>query len=253
MKPQTIAIIPARFASTRFPAKLMAPIFGKSVLQRTYESAKKCALINHILIATDDMQIFEHAKSFGADVVITSPDCPTGTDRLIEALHTYPEKTQGDIIVNIQGDEPCLAKETLDALISDMRNFPDALMATCCVPISDPEEILNPSVVKVVVNQKGHALYFSRSPIPGSMPHAKQKPSYLKHIGIYAYRRDFLLQYNTLAASALQETEDLEQLKIIDHGYNIRVVQVKETSPHVDIPQDIERVKKWLCSQNISL
>jgi len=252
MMPSTLAIIPARFASTRFPGKLLATIEGTSVLQRTYEQTKKCTKIDRILIATDHEKILEHCQSFDAECVLTSPACPSGTDRLIEALQKYPEKTSGDIIINVQGDEPCLAKETLDALIDAMWAHPEEYLATCAVPISDRTEILSPSVVKVVINTKGHALYFSRSPIPGSLPHTARTPSYLKHIGIYAFTREFLLQYQGLPKSPLQEVEDLEQLKVLDAGYNIRVVTVKQSSPHVDIPQDIERVKEWLCSQNIS-
>jgi 3-deoxy-manno-octulosonate cytidylyltransferase (CMP-KDO synthetase) len=248
-----LAIIPARYASSRFPAKLLAPVQGKSVLQRTYESVRASALIDDIIIATDDIRIQEHAAQFGATAVMTSTECKNGSERLIETLHRYPELTDADIIVNIQGDEPCIHKETIDKTVQALLDGPSELMATAAVPITDPDEIMSPSVVKTVLDQNGHALYFSRSPIPGYLPTKPYNGTYLKHLGIYAFRRPFLLKYATLANTPLQQIEDLEQLKVLEYGHKIRVVTVSGSSPHVDLPEDIKRVEQWLCKQNISL
>lgn len=247
-----LAIIPARIASSRFPAKLLVSILGKSVLQRTYEATKASTLVDRVLIACDDERIFQHVKSFGADAVMTSTCCKTGTDRLIQVLDNYPEMTQAEIILNVQGDEPCIPKETIDKTLLSILENPEVLMATAACPITDREEILHPSTVKVVCDLQQNALYFSRSPIPGKHPSSTINTPFLKHLGIYAYRRSFLKLYGTIAQTPLQCIEDLEQLKVLEAGYKIRVVQVPHTSPHVDIPEDIQRVEQWLCTQNTS-
>ena len=204
MKNRIIAIIPARFAGTsRFPAKMLATIQGKTLLQRTYESTKRCKLLDDVLIATDDMRIFEHAESFGATVLMTSPHCPTGSDRLIEALKAYPEQTEADIIVNVQGDEPCIHAETIQSVAGALQADSKAVLSTAAVRITEHEEITNPSVVKVVCDTAGYALYFSRSPIPGVKPRGSVLPHYYKHLGIYAYRRQFLFTYGTLPQTPL--------------------------------------------------
>ena len=249
MKNRILAIIPARFASTRFPAKMLATIQGKTLLQRTYESTKRCKLLDDVLIATDDMRIFEHAESFGATALMTSPHCPTGSDRLIEALQLYPEQTEADIIVNVQGDEPCIHAETIQKVAAALQADSKAVLSTAAVLITEHEEITNPSVVKVVCDTKGYALYFSRSPIPGVKPRGSVLPHYYKHLGIYAYRRQFLLNIGP-PQTPLQLVEDLEQLKVLESGYAIKVVYVSKTSPHVDVPEDISRVEEWLCNQN---
>ena len=246
-----VAIIPARYASTRFPAKMLAKINGKSLIQRTYESAKSSKSLNSLLIATDHKEIFDHAKSFGANVVMTSPDCPTGSDRLMEALTKYPEQTHGDIIVNIQGDQPCIMPDTIEAILTPLKIDPKEVMSTAKVKITDQEEINSPSIVKCITDLSGHALYFSRARIPYIQKSASIP--YYKHVGIYAFRRDFLLKYGTLKATPLQLTEDLEQLKVLEHGYKIAVVEVPSEPPHVDNPEDIKRVEAWLQKQNISL
>lgn len=252
-RPSTCGIIPARFQSSRFPGKLLEPILGKSVIQRTYESALKCTLLDEIIIACDDVRIFDHALQFGAKAVMTSPECLTGTDRIIEALKKYPDAISQEIIVNIQGDEPCIAKNTLDAVVTTLITSSEEVMATACVKITDTADILNPSVVKCVMTNELHALYFSRSPIPGMKPGGALFTPYYKHLGIYAFRRDFLKGYADLPMTPLQRTEDLEQLKVLEAGYKIKVAIVEENAPHVDVPEDIEKVLQWLCSQNISL
>ena len=242
---RVIAIIPARYASSRFPGKLLATVLGKSVLQRTYESTLACKALDDVIIAADDERIIEHVQQFGGRAVMTSSSCLTGTDRIIEALVRYPEITQADIIVNVQGDEPCIAKSTIKAVIDVMHQDPSQVMATAVVKITNPADALNPSVVKCVMNQNGEALYFSRSPIPGVKP-GNPAPTYFQHLGIYAFRREFLLKYGTLPMTPLQITEDLEQLKVIEAGYKIKIVHAEGTSPHVDVPEDIQKVTNWL-------
>lgn len=250
MKKRVIAIIPARYASTRFPGKMLATIMGKSVIQRTYESAKACRLLDDLLIATDHELIYNHVTSFGGKAVMTDPNCPTGSDRLIEVLQNYPELTDAECILNVQGDEACIDPNIMDAVSSAIINNPDEVMATACVKITDPAEIHCPSVVKCVMDRNGHALYFSRLAIPGVMPKGGHAPAYNRHIGIYAFRRDFLLQYGQLPQTPLQLTEGLEQLRVLEFGYKIKVVPVGHSSPAVDIPEDIQRVTEWLCKQN---
>lgn len=251
MKDRVIAIIPARYASSRFPGKMLAPIMGKSLLQRTYEQVKSCSLISDILIATDEPIIQEHVMSFGGKAVMTSTNHPTGSDRIIEVLAKHPELTQGSIILNVQGDEPCISPTTLTSVCQALIDNPQECMATVAVKITDPTEIQSPSVVKCVMDIHDNALYFSRSPIPGIKPLGKHLPFYYKHMGIYAFRREFLLTYGTLPQTPLQLVEDLEQLKVLEAGYKIKVVYADECSPAVDIPEDIQRVTEWLCNQNL--
>lgn len=249
---QVIGIIPARYQSSRFPGKPLALIHGTSLLQHTYTNAKKVKGIDHLVIATDDDRIFKHAKEFGAAVVMTSPDCPTGTDRLAEVVRTHTSFSSADIIVNIQGDEPVIDPLAIDAVIQKLVNDKEAVMATA-VTLLKEEEAFNPSVVKCVTDNKGRALYFSRNLIPGSKNGFNPSQSYYKHLGIYAYRRDFLLKYATLSPTALQLAEDLEQLKVLEHGYTIQVAHVKGASIGVDTPEDIQKVEHHIWQQNTSL
>ncbi len=242
MKDRVCAIIPARYASSRFPAKMLAPIMGKSLLQRTFERAKLCPTIDTILIATDDERILEHVQSFGAKAIMTRIDHPTGTDRIIEAL----EHTDADIILNVQGDEPCISPKILTDVATALIDNPDEVMATVAVKTQEAE---NSSIVKCVMDQNNHALYFSRSLIPGTK--SGSAPFYYKHMGIYAFRRKFLAQYGAMPQTPLQIIEDLEQLKVLEAGYKIKVVYAEQCSPAVDLPEDIQRVTEWLCSQNI--
>ena len=163
-----LGMIPARYGSTRFPGKLLTPIMGKTLIQRTYENAKQCAHFDELVIATDDDRIYSHAKEFGAEVVMTSPECPTGSDRLVQALKENPRFDYASIIVNVQGDEPCVCPQTLKQLAELLQDDPSAVMSTAVIPLFTAEDVLNRSVVKCVLNQKGEALYFSRAPIPAN-------------------------------------------------------------------------------------
>jgi 3-deoxy-manno-octulosonate cytidylyltransferase (CMP-KDO synthetase) len=258
--PEIIAVIPARFASQRFPGKLLQPILGSSVLKRTYESVKKCPQINKIFVATDDERIASHVQQFGGKALMTSPSCATGTDRVVEAVSNYQELfTEADIIVNVQGDEPCIGSENMIALIETLKQYPHEMMTTVVTPIQDPADILSPSVVKCVFDRNHHALYFSRSPIPGIKPWTDKTaktlptPTYFKHVGIYAFRKEFLFRYSSIEMTPLQQLEDLEQLKVLESGYKIKVVEGYASTPHVDIPEDIQKVTEWLCNQDTSL
>lgn len=251
MKEKSIAIIPARYQSKRFPGKPLAKILGKSLIQRTYENAKLCQSLEDIYIATDNEDIRKEVLGFGAKVIMTSPDCPTGTDRIIEALEKEKALEQASIIINIQGDEPCTSPKSIDKLIATLIKHPHIPMATPVYPLLKQEDIKNPSIVKCLGDINGKALYFSRSPIP--YPQNEKYSSYMGHLGIYGFRKDFLKTYSQLSKTPLQQSEDLEQLKVLEHGYDIELVLVEEEEDlGVNIPEDIKKVEAFLCKQNTS-
>ncbi|MBA3722454.1 MAG: 3-deoxy-manno-octulosonate cytidylyltransferase [Parachlamydiaceae bacterium] len=249
---KVIGIIPARYASTRFPGKPLVPILGKTLLQRTFENAKLANNLDQLIIATDDVRIYDHAKDIGADVVMTSIDCLTGSDRLAEVINQSQKFSKASVIINIQGDEPCIAPQAINDVANILLENNDAVMSTVATKMHSEEEALNPSIVKCVLDQKGNALYFSRSLIPGNKT-LSFAPPYYRHIGLYAYRPDFLLTYQKLPTTPLQLAEDLEQLKVLEHGYRIKVAVTDHISPGVDTPQDIHKIECWLCKQNTSL
>lgn len=252
--PKVVGIIPARYGSTRFPGKPLTEILGKSLIQRTYENSLHCSSLDDVFVATDDKRIFDHVLHFGGKVVMTSPSCPTGSDRLIEAVESDPRLKEVAIVVNIQGDEPCLEPIVIQQVVQLLLDDPSAVMSTAIMKIHSEIEALNPSVVKCAMDCHGHALYFSRSLIPGG-PGVKFNPNltYFKHIGIYGFRREFLMKYGKLAQTPLQLAEDLEQLKVIEHGYKIKTAIVESTSISIDHPEDIKKVESFLCKQNIYL
>lgn len=245
---EVIGIIPARYQSHRFPGKPLVSILDKSLIHHTYLNAKRVQGIDHLVVATDDERILDHVRGFNGDVLMTSESCPSGTDRLAEVIKKEPRFKDASIIVNIQGDEPILDPKAVEAVISCLKNDENAVMSTAATSLKT-EEALLPSVVKVVCDLKGRALYFSRSLIPGNKKGISSFP-YLKHLGLYAYRRDFLLKYSDLKPTPLQQEEDLEQLKVLEHGYTIQVAIVDSESIGVDVPEDIQKVEKYLCRQN---
>ncbi|MDF2549280.1 MAG: 3-deoxy-manno-octulosonate cytidylyltransferase [Chlamydiales bacterium] len=247
-KLQTLAILPARFNSTRFPGKPLVDILGKSLIQRTYDQVRACQNVDHLIVATDDRRIAEHVKAFGGDVALTSPDCPTGTDRLVDALSKRHDLNDYSIIVNVQGDEPLIEPSTIDAVISLLEQDPALPSASAAALIDDIKDIHDPSIVKCVFGLNGDALYFSRSPIP----YASKEATFYRHVGIYGFQRDFLLKYAQLPLSPLQLQEDLEQLKILEYGYRLRLKIVIDSGIGVNTPQDLMKVKDWLCRQNTS-
>lgn len=250
---KAIGLIPARFASTRFPGKPLAQILGQSLLERTYKNALKAKKLEEILIATDDQRIFDHAKNFGAKVVMTSPNCETGTDRIHEALEKEGKELFADIVVNIQGDEPCIDPLVIDKVVTSLSEDSKAVVATPITKIKSSDEAFNPSIVKCVKDEKDYALYFSRTLIPAGRQNAFQENiTYYRHIGIYAYTYDFLPTYRKLKPTPLQLAEDLEQLKILESGYKIKVAIVETENIEVNVPEDIKKVEQYLCKRNLS-
>lgn len=248
-----IGIIPARYGSTRFPGKPLVQILGKTLLQRTYENALRCTCLNQVVVATDDERIYDHVKSFGGNVVMTSSDCETGTDRIAEVVRNYPH-LKSKIVINIQGDEPCVASETIEAVIAILQGDPEASMSTAAARLLTAEDASSTSIVKCTMDQRGNALYFSRTLIPANKNGTYcSKTNYYRHLGIYGYRSEFLLKYAHLPKTPLQCFEDLEQLKALEHGYRIKVAIVESSAIGVDLPEDIQKIETLLCTQNTSL
>jgi len=254
MAKQILGIIPARYASSRLPGKLLLPILGKTLIQRTFENAQRIPLLSHLIVATDHQAIFDHVQSFGGQALMTSPTCQNGTERLAEVLKTHPEWLDADAIVNIQGDEPFVDPQAVNQAIELLLGDPSAQMATLATLLKTEEEALSSAVVKCVIDQASNALYFSRALIPSNKQQQFNPANlYYRHIGLYIYRPDFLLTYQELPTTALQLEEDLEQLKVLEYGYRIKVAITATPSLGVDLPEDIQKVEQWLCKQNISL
>ncbi|WP_394766654.1 3-deoxy-manno-octulosonate cytidylyltransferase [uncultured Paludibaculum sp.] len=244
MPPKILGVIPARFASVRFPGKPIATLAGKPMIQHVWERALLAKLPRSIVIATDDDRIASVARSFGAEVVITRQDHLSGTDRVAEAAST----TDADIVVNIQGDEPLIDPDAIDAAITVLLDDPACQMATLKKRIVGRDEIDNPNVVKVVTGHDGRALYFSRHPIPYSRGGAV---TYWKHIGLYVYRRALLLGYSTLRPGILEQNEKLEQLRALENGISIRVAETAYETIGVDTPEDLLQVESLITTASI--
>lgn len=248
-----VAIIPARFASTRFPGKPLVPIKGITLLERTFRRVLLCPDIVRVIIATDDERIASCGRSFGAEVCMTSTSCPTGTDRLAEVIQKDKELLQASAIVNVQGDEPCIDPDTISKAIAALLGDGSNSIGTVIAPIRSEEDLLNPNVVKCVKTLSGKALYFSRQVLPGSKKEHSLNSgcTYFRHIGMYAFRPEFVLTFASLPATPLQKREDLEMLRAMEHGYSIGVAEVENHSPDVNTPEDIEEVTRWIESQSI--
>lgn len=264
---KTAAIIPARLNSSRFPEKALFPILGKTLLQRTFESVLKCGFLDEIYIATDSEKILAHAESFKAKALLTGKDCKNGTQRLIEAVLRY--KIKADIFINIQGDNPCICENTVFQTLQALQNDPKAQASTACARIKNLKDAASPHIVKCVFDKNFKTLYFSRSLIPfcknfsslkdlnpgKNMPDLKNtknldKTFFYHHIGIYAYRASFLPMLGQLEDTPLQQQEDLEQLKILEHGYTLKTALVAQAPISVDVPEDVLKVEKFLCRSN---
>jgi 3-deoxy-manno-octulosonate cytidylyltransferase (CMP-KDO synthetase) len=261
---QATAIIPARYGSTRFPGKPLADKTGKPLIQHVVEQVQKADTVTRIVVATDDPRIFDAVIAFGGVAVMTRVDHPNGTSRIAEAVQlleassptpppSSPASKASNLIVNVQGDEPEIEPGVIDQLVRGLADDPDAPMATLASPFADDEDPADPNIVKLIVDQNGHALYFSRSLIPcyrdAAPPLAQASPltpqasplkPYLKHPGLYAYRRDFLLKYVTLPPTPLEEAEKLEQLRALEHGYKIRIIQTTVRHHGIDTPEQYE-------------
>lgn len=234
-----LAVIPARHASTRFPGKPLHPIAGKPLVQHVWDRCKACQQIDHIVIATDDERIVTACREFGADVRMTSPDHPSGTDRMAEIAAAFPEV---EILINVQGDEPLISPKLIDELASAMKADSKLPMITAASLLTDVRLLDDPNIVKVTTTTTGRALYFSRSRIPFQRQN-DPRTRWLWHKGIYGYRRDFLLQFVSWPPSMLEMTESLEQLRALENGAGIQVVLTDEDSPGVDTPEQAAAVE----------
>jgi len=246
-KDTIIAVIPARYGSTRFPGKALADIKGKPMIQWVHERTMRSRLINRVIVATDDERILGAVKSFGGEAMMTSPYHATGTDRIAEIAKSI----ECDIVVNVQGDEPLIRTEMIDEAVSPLVQDASIPMGTLCRRIEDRDEAFDPNVVKVVFDKNGFALYFSRAPIPwdrdawagkGSWKELSLEGPLYKHIGLYVYRRDFLLDYATMPRTALETAEKLEQLRALVNGHRIKLIITRYESFGVDIPDDLGKI-----------
>ncbi len=240
-----LAVIPARYASTRFPGKPLHLLAGRPLVQHVWERCKECTKIDRIVIATDDERILRAAQNFGAEVQMTSDHHPSGTDRLAEVARHFPS---ADILLNVQGDEPLISPHLIDELAGRLEEDPGLDMITAAAPLTDPQLSEDPNVVKVVITTTGRALYFSRSRIPYQR-NPDPRVRWLWHKGIYGYRREFLLQFVSWPPSMLEVTESLEQLRALENGGTIQVVLTQEESPGVDTPEQATAVEKLLLSR----
>jgi len=237
-------IIPARYGSTRLPAKVLADIGGKPMIQHVYERARQSRSLDRLIVATDDDRIYHRVFQFGGEAVKTSPHHPSGTDRVAEAAKILGVQ-ESDLIVNIQGDQPLFEPGMVNEIVNPFRGDPNLAMGALVYPIQTQEELANPSVVKVVMDRQGFALYFSRSPMPYVIA-SSPAPRYFKHIGPYAYRMGFLLKFTQMDRGELERAESLEQLRALENGWRIKIVETQYDSQEVDTPEDLEKIRKQL-------
>src|SRR5882762_9183613 len=240
---RVVIVIPARYGSTRLPGKPLVDLAGKSMIQRVFEQAKKAKTAGRVIVATDDERIIKVVEGFGGEARMTRAEHRTGTERIAAvAAHT-----EGEIFVNVQGDEPLLDPVAVDTAVNALREEPAAAIATVAVLIRTPGDIMDPNVVKTVLDFEDNALYFSRAPIPWVRDSAaKIHARHLKHLGLYVFQREALLEYPTLPQGELERIEQLEQLRWMENGWKIRVAEVEHDAVSVDIPEDVARVEKLL-------
>jgi 3-deoxy-manno-octulosonate cytidylyltransferase (CMP-KDO synthetase) len=240
---KVVVVIPARYGSSRLPGKPLVSLAGQPMIQRVYERAKSAQRADRVIVATDDERIVKVVQGFGGEARMTRPDHRTGTERVAEvAAHE-----SGDVFVNVQGDEPLLDPAAVDTAVDALLEEPQAAIATVATPIKTPGDIMDPNVCKVVLDFDENALYFSRAPIPWVRDNAgKVQARHLKHLGLYVFRRDALLEYPTLPQGELERIEQLEQLRWLENGWKIRVAEVEHDAVSVDVPEDIARVEKLL-------
>ena len=238
---KVVGIIPARYHASRFEGKALALLGGRPVLQHVYEGARKSSLLSEVVVATDDERIAAAVAKFGGTAVMTSRDHVSGTDRVAEAARAY----DAGVVVNIQGDEPFIAGEAIDQAVEPFLSRPELEMTTLMRIIERPEDLADPNVVKVVTDRQGFALYFSRSRIP--YPRQQNTAPVFEHIGLYAYRKDFLPRFASLAPTRLEKTEALEQLRALENGHRILAVETRHhVGLSIDTPADLERAEQFL-------
>jgi 3-deoxy-manno-octulosonate cytidylyltransferase (CMP-KDO synthetase) len=238
LNPTSAIVIPARYASTRFPGKPLADLCGKPMLEHVIERARAVRGIRRVLVATDDERILRLAVRAGAEAKLTRADHPSGTDRIAVVARELDE----DLIINLQGDEPLIDPAAIEALIAAMAADPALSMATLVTPLTDPARVQNPNVVKVVIDRRGFALYFSRTAIP--FERSGGSAALFQHIGVYGYRREFLLRLVTLEQTPLELAEGLEQLRALEWGWAIRCVETAWHALAVDTPEQLEEVQR---------
>lgn len=247
--PKVIAVIPARWASSRFPGKPLALIKGKPMIQRVFEQANKAKSVSEVIVATDDARILEAVNGFGGNAVMTSPDHESGTDRIAEVVRDR----KCEIVVNVQGDEPLIPPANIDLIVQSLLEGASESTVTLRILIKSCDELMDRNITKVVVDKSGSALYFSKAPIPWDRDNTIQnssvyplKPFWYKHIGLYAYRKKFLMEFAGLPESGLEKTEKLEQLRILENGFSIKVVETNLDSIGVDCEADLATIEKCL-------
>lgn len=239
------AVIPARYASTRFPGKPLVDILGRPMIRWVYERSALCPMVDRVIVATDDERIFSAVQAFGGEVQMTRSDHATGTDRLAEIAG----RIETDLVVNVQGDEPLIDPRMIEQAVAPLLADPGIVMGTLMAPLTDAADFVNPNVVKVVADRDGFALYFSRAAIPHprdldvAAALASGELQAFRHIGLYVYRRDFLLRFPQLPPTPLEQMEKLEQLRAMEHGFRIRVATTTLVSHGVDTPEDLQRVR----------
>ena len=259
----TLVVIPARYGSTRFPGKPLAALDGKPMIQHVYEGARGAQGIDEVVVATDDERIIRAVAAFGGTAVMTSSTCRSGSERAAEVARTR----QASVVINVQGDEPLVHPDMLSPLASFLSQHQAVPMASLMTKLSRPEDVANPNIVKVVVDRDGFALYFSRAPIPhwrdselrgtghgargtgnqnAPPPAPRPPPQHFKHLGIYGYQRHFLLQFPSLEPTPLEQAEQLEQLRALEHGYRIKLLETVHDTIGVDTPEDLKRVEQLL-------
>jgi 3-deoxy-manno-octulosonate cytidylyltransferase (CMP-KDO synthetase) len=242
VKPRVLAVIPARFASSRFEGKVLAKLAGKPIVQHVYERTSGCAAVDRTIVATDDSRVSEAVKGFGGEVMMTSPEHRNGTERIAEVA----SRVDAPVILNVQGDEPLINPDSLRICVLRLADDETVDVSTLATPIRDPAAFERPHVVKVVMDGSGRALYFSRAPIPHARGAAKQGP--FKHIGVYCYRREYLLSLVKIEPGPLEAAECLEQLRVLENGGRIGVAVTPHDTVGVDLPEDLARAERHLAS-----
>jgi 3-deoxy-manno-octulosonate cytidylyltransferase (CMP-KDO synthetase) len=240
---KVLAVIPARHASTRFPGKALAPIAGRAMIQHVFERVRRAQLVSRVIVATDDERIKSAVEAFGGEAILTRRDHRTGTDRVAEVAARIP----AEVYVNVQGDEPLIDPGTVDAVAAAVLEDESTQIATPCTAIGQPNDIMDPNIVKVVRDFDSKALYFSRAPVPWVRDRDESVVAgHWKHLGLYAHRRDALLEFPTLPPGELERLEQLEQLRWLENGFRIAVVETEYDAISVDVPADVERVEQLL-------
>lgn len=240
---QTLAVIPARYASTRLPGKPMLPIAGVPLILRVLRGLRQCGGIDRTIVATDDERIASLVESDGGEAMMTPSDLSSGGDRVAWAAERIPS----EFVLNVQGDDPLVGPDMIDPLIQALRGDPSTQLALLAKRIENREEVDNPNIVKMAFDQSGRGLYFSRSPIP--YPRNAPEAVWYKHIGPYGWRRDFLLKFSKWEQTPLEKAESLEMLRVLERGYSLRCVPIARDTIEIDTPEDVRRLERWLAEQ----